>query len=122
MVCPFFSYLDPEEAPLRNFDCVDLGPARVEARISDDTHNAFNPSILMVEDVKKEGKDYPEIKRLILYHGGERGDWREGYRVLVEGNHVRIKAYRVDEGERKPKEEFEAILVNNLGQVKRTDK
>lgn len=122
MICPFFSYLDPEEAPLRNFDCEDLGITQVEARISDDTHNSFNPSILMLEDVKKEGKDCPEITRLILYHGGERGDWREGYRVLVEGNHVRIKTYRVKNKQRIPKEDFEAILVNNLGQVKRTDK
>lgn len=122
MVCPFFSYLNPEEAPLRNFDCEDLGPGRVEGRISDHTHNAFNPSILMLEEVKLNGREYPDISRLILYHGGERGDWREGYRVLVEGNHVRIKTYRVEEKQRKPKEEFEAILVNNLGQVKRTDK
>ena len=119
MVCPFFSYLDPEEAPLRNFDCADLGPARVEARISDHTHNPFNPTILMLEDVKLKGRDYPPISRLIIHHGAERGDWREGYRVAVKGRHVRIKTYRVLNGQREPEEEFEAILEDNLGDVKR---
>lgn len=121
MVCPFFSYLDPDEAPLRNFDCEDLGPAAVEARISDHTHNAFNPSILMLEEVKLEGKEYPGISRLILYHGGERGDWREGYRVRVHGRHTRIKTYRLKGGARRPEDEFEAVLGNNLGQVERID-
>ncbi len=121
MVCPFFSYLDPDEAPLRNFDCEDLGSAIVEARISDHTHNAFNPSVLELEEVKLGDKDYPDISHLILYHGGERGDWREGYRIRVNGNHVRIKTYRLAEGKRQPKEEFEAVLVNNLGRVLRID-
>lgn len=119
MVCPFFSYLDPEEAPLRNFDCEDLGPARVTACISDDTHNSFSPSVLMLEDVKLGDKDYPPITRLIIYHGAERGDWREGDRVLVEGRHVRITTYRVKDKNRELKEEFEAVLEDNLGDVKR---
>ena len=121
MVCPFFSYLDPEEAPLRNFDCENLGPAEVEAVISDDTHNAFNPTILMLEDVKLNGKDYPDITRLIIHHGAERGDWREGYRVSVKGYHVRIKTYRFADGRRELQEEFEAILEDNLGDVKRME-
>jgi len=121
MVCPFFSYLDPEEAPLRNFDCEDLGPAQVTARISDDTHNAVNPTVLGVEEVKLDGKDYPPITRLIIHQGAERGDWREGYRVSVTGRRVRVKTYRVENKERKPKEEFEAVLQRNLGDVKRLD-
>jgi len=121
MVCPFFSYLDPEEAPLRNFDCEDLGPARLEATIADATHNAFNPTILMLEGAKLDGEDRPEITRLILYHGGERGDWREGYRVRAEGNQVRIRTYRIDDRKRVPNENFDAVLVNNLGQVTRLD-
>jgi predicted nucleotidyltransferase len=121
MVCPFFSYLDPEEAPLRNFDCENLGPAEVEAVISDDTHNAFNPTILMLEKVKLNGKEYPGITRLIIHHGAERGDWREGYRVSVRGYHVRIRTYRLSGGKRELKEEFEAILEGNLGDVKRVE-
>ena len=119
MVCPFFSYLDPEEAPLRNFDCEDLGPALVSGRVSDDTHNAFNPTVLGLEEVKLAGKDYPPITRLIIYHGAERGDWREGDRVSVKGRHVRVRTYRVENKERKPGEEFEAVLEDNLGDVKR---
>ena len=119
MVCPFFSYIDPEEAPLRNWDCEDLGPAEVEARIRDHTHNPFNPSIMAIEDIRLNGKDYPDITRLIIHHGAERGDWREGYRVAVKGHHVRIKTYTVVDGTRRPKDEFEAILEDNLGDVKR---
>ncbi|MFH1038942.1 MAG: hypothetical protein V1789_09790 [PVC group bacterium] len=119
MICPFFSYLDPEEAPLRNFDCEDRGEAEITGRIADDTHNAFNPTYLIIDDVKRGGKECPGITRLILYHGGERGDWREGYRVRARGNHVRIKTFRMENGERKPLDAFEALLVNNLDQVKR---
>ena len=121
MICPFFSYLDPEEAPLRNFDCRDLGEAVVAGRIVDDTHNAFNPTYLMIDGAEKDGEDYPEITRLILYHGGERGDWREGYRFRARGNHVRITTYRVENGERIPEDEFEALLVNNLDQVEKVE-
>ncbi len=119
MICPFFSYLDPEEAPLRNFDCEDLGTAEITARIVDDTHNAFNPTYLIVDNVKLDGKDFSGITRLILYHGGERGDWRGGYRVRARGNHVRLKTYRMEAGARKPQDEFEALMVNNLDQVKK---
>jgi hypothetical protein len=119
MICPFFSYLDPEEAPLRNFDCEDLGAAEITGRIVDDTHNAFNPTCLLIDEVKLDGRDYPEITRLILYHGGERGDWREGYRFWARGNRVRIETYRIEDGMRSPAEEFEALLVNNLDQVKK---
>ena len=122
MVCPFFSYIDPEEAPLRNFDCENLGEATVEGRIADHTHNAFNPSVLILEEAKLNGKEHPPITRFILYHGGERGDWREGYRVSVKGYHVRIVSYRVRNGQRQKKEEFEAVLVNNLDQAKRINK
>lgn len=121
MVCPFFSYLDPEEAPLRNFDCESLGEGTVEARIVDHTHNAFNPSVLLLEGAKLEGRDCPAITRFILYHGGERGDWREGYRVRVRGFHVRITTYRCRGGRREKREEFEAVLVNNLDQAKRIE-
>lgn len=121
MVCPFFSYLDPEEAPLRNFDCEELGEGLLEATISDDTHGAFNPSLLRLEKVALNGKDYPDLTRLILYHGGERGDWREGDRIQARGEHVRVRTYRLQEGKRSPKETFDALLINNLGQVEKID-
>ena len=121
MICPFFSYIDPDEAPLRNFDCEDLGTAEISGRIIDDTHNSFNPTYLIIDEVKLDGQDCPDITRLILYHGGERGDWRDGYRFQARGNRVQIKTYRMEEGKRKPQEEFEALLVNNLDQVKKID-
>lgn len=119
MICPFFAYLDPNQAPLRNFDCEDRGETVITGRIIDDTHNAFNPTYLLIDEVERDGKEYPDITRLILYHGGERGDWREGYRFRARGNHVRIRTYRLKNGRRDGDEEFEALLVNNLDQVKR---
>ncbi len=120
MVCPFFSYLDPEEAPLRDFDCEDRGEAVLEGRIVDHTHNAFNPSVLEVDNCRLDGRATDSITRLIFYHGGERGDWREGFRFRARGNHVRITARR-REGGREKREEFEALLVNNLDRVVRLD-
>lgn len=121
MICPFFSYLDPEEAPLRNFDCSDMGPAEITGLIVDDTHNAFNPTVLLVDDVRLKGKEYSDITRLILYHGGERGDWREGDRFKAVGNHVRIKTYRLENKARKEGDEFEALLINNLARVQKIE-
>lgn len=121
MICPFFSYLDPDQAPLRNFDCEDLGAAEITGRIVDDTHNAFNPTYLIVDGVQLDGRDCPDITRLILYHGGERGDWREGNLFRARGNRVRIATYRIKDGARNPRDEFEALLVNNLDQVARID-
>ncbi|MFH1037960.1 MAG: hypothetical protein V1789_04720 [PVC group bacterium] len=118
MVCPFFSFLDPEEAPLRNFDCEDRGPVVVEATVADDTFNAVNPTILMLEDVKVAGKADPEINRLIIHHGAERGDWREGNRIRVKGHRVWIRTYRVVEKQRQPLDEYIAVMEDNLGDVR----
>ncbi len=118
MVCPFFSFLDPEEAPLRNFDCADLGPVEVEATVADDTYNAVNPTILMLEDVKVSGKAEPGISRLIIHHGAERGDWRKGNRIRIKGHRVGITTYRIVDKKRHPLDEYLAVLEDNLGDVR----
>ncbi|HOO77178.1 MAG TPA: hypothetical protein PK636_03740 [bacterium] len=117
MVCPFFSYLDPERAPLRDFECEELGGISFRARIADDTHNAFNPTVLGLEDTRTEGPGAGEVSRLILYHGGERGDWRKGDRVEGTGTRCRMRTFRKKNGVRAPAETFSAVVVNNLDQV-----
>ncbi len=119
MVCPFFSYLDPDESPMRNFDCEELGEVVMEARISDDTHNATNPTFLGVVDVKIDGVPRPSITHLIIHHGAERGDWRRGFRVRVKGHHVLVKRYKMVDGKREPIDQFEAVFEDNFGDVKK---
>jgi hypothetical protein len=119
MICPFFSYLDLHECPLRDFSCEHLGSASFEGRVCDHTHNAYNPSILMLDEVKMNGKSRADAMRLILYHGGERGDYVEGDRVVGEVAHVLIRTYEGSGDERKEKEEYEALLATNIGEVKK---
>lgn len=117
MVCPFFSYLDPAEAPLRDFDCEELGEVEFGARIADALHNAFNPTILGVEETSSRGPGAGDFSRIVLYHGGERGDWREGARVRGQGTRCLIRTYRREGEKRLPQEKFTAVVINNLAQV-----
>jgi len=117
MVCPFFSYLDPEQAPLRNFDCEEVGEVEFSARIANDAHNAFNPTVLDVEEVKTEGPGKGEASRVVLYHGGERGDWRKGARIQGRGTRCLIGTYRMKNGVRTALDKFPAIMINNLDQM-----
>jgi len=117
MVCPFFSYLDPEEAPLRDFACEELGRVSFRARIADDTHGAFNPTVLDLDEAQTDGPGQGEITRLVLYHGGERGDWRQGDRVAGTGTRCRIQTFRQESGKRRPGEWFAAVIINNLDQM-----
>ncbi len=121
MICPFFSYIDLEECPLRDFTCEEIAPVKLEGRVCDHTHNAYNPTILTLERVKLDGKDYSGNIRLILYHGGERGDYVEGDRLIGEGTHVFIRTFKGMGSERKQVEEYEALLATNIGQVKKAD-
>jgi len=115
MVCPFFSYLDLDEAPLRNFTFEDCGPVVVEGVVCDDTHNGFNPTLLGLESAKIDGKTWRGGLNLILYHGGERGDYREGDRVCANGHLGGITTY--DAKGTKVRERFDAVLVTNLEDV-----
>ena len=115
MVCPFFSYLDLDEVPLRNFSFEDCGSVVVEGVVCDDTHNCFNPTILGLETAKINGKSYSGELRLILYHGGERGDYVEGDHLCANGRFGSITTY--GDGGSKVREQFEAVIVINLEDV-----
>ncbi|MDP8214378.1 MAG: hypothetical protein RAO92_01435 [Candidatus Euphemobacter frigidus] len=119
MFCPFFSLLDPDEFPLRDFTIEELGMAKLEGRVCDHTFNAFNPTLLRLDRVKIDGKTRDEDIHLVLYHGEERGDYLEG--DLVEGRamHTVIRTFRGKGPERKQADEFEAIVTGTMGEIKK---
>lgn len=120
MFCPFFSYIDLDECPLRDFSCEEIDPVTLEGRVSDHTYNAYNPTILTLDGVKIDGKDRAGDIRLVLYHGGERGDYVEGDRVVAKGTHVNIHTFTGAGEERRRADEFEAVIATNLGDVVKT--
>jgi len=119
MFCPFFSYIDLAECPLKDFTCEVIGPVKFDARVADHTHNAYNPTLLGIEKVRLDGKGRPGEMRLILYHGGERGDYVEGDRVTGEGTHVLVRTFAGTGAARKQGGEFEAVLATNIGDVRK---
>jgi predicted nucleotidyltransferase len=118
MVCPFFSYTIENEIPLLNFTCHNPVKASVEGIICDHTHNCFNPSILMLEKVKINNQIYKEPLRLIIYHGGARGDYIEGMKVKVQADLVEIVRYKNVQESKIKIDEFKAVLVTNFDQFK----
>jgi hypothetical protein len=119
MFCPFFSYIDLDECPLRDFTCEAVGPVAIEGRVADHTYNAYNPTILDLDKVSFDGKDRSGNLRLILNHGGERGDYVEGDRITGGGTHVIIRTFKGTGAERRQVEEYEAILTTNIGDVRK---
>ena len=115
MICPFFSLLDADEFPLRDFSAEELGKVEIAGRVADHTFNAFNPTILILDQVKLDGKDRSENLHLILYHGVERGDYWEGDRIEGEGIHTIIRTFQ-GLG-REPAGEFEAIVAPTMGGI-----
>ncbi len=113
MICPFFSLLDPDEFPLRDFTAEELGQVEIEGRVADHTFNAFNPTVLGLEDVKIDGEPRPSVARLVLYHGVERGDYWEGDRIEGEGTHTIIRTSQ--DGE------FEAVVAPTMGGIKKVE-
>lgn len=106
MICPFFSYDNPSEVPLPEFE-LELRARDVEAvvTVGNDDHTGFMPSFLPLSEASVLGKDMAMPTVLVIYHGGKRGEYRKGDRVRVKGHDVRIKTTR---------NEFDAILVTDM--------
>ncbi|MDD5557993.1 MAG: hypothetical protein PHN82_12215 [bacterium] len=119
MFCPFFSYIDLDECPLRDFTCEAVGTVALTGRVADHTHNAYNPTILELEKVTLDGKGRAGTLRLILYHGGERGDYVEGDRLIGEATLVRIRTFAGTGDGRRRTGEYEAALTTNIGDVRK---
>lgn len=120
MFCPFFSYIDLDECPLRDFTCEAVAPVTIEGRVADHTYNAYNPTILDLERVSLNGKGRSGHLRLILNHGGERGDYVEGDRVAGGGTLVMIRTFKGTGAARRQTEQYEAVLTTNIGDVRKT--
>ncbi|MCX6339048.1 MAG: hypothetical protein NTX71_03905 [Candidatus Aureabacteria bacterium] len=121
MFCPFFSYIDLDECPLRDFTCEEIGGVTLEGRVADHTHNAYNPTVLGLEKVALDGKNRSGQLRLILYHGGERGDYVEGDRIAGKGTHVLIRTFKGTGAARRQSDEYEAVLTTNIGDVHKAE-
>jgi hypothetical protein len=106
MICPFFSYTNPEEIPLRGFE-LDLIQDDVEATvtIADDTHTGFMPTYLPLTETRIGGGTALRDPVLVIYHGGKRGEYRRGDRVKARGHLTRMKT---------PGRIFDAILVTDM--------
>ena len=90
LLCPFFVYQDHQQAPLCQAE-VELIESNVEGRasVADDTHNAYLPIYLGLEEVEIEGKNYPRLD-FICYDGSIRGEYRRGDRIHFKGRLLKI--------------------------------
>lgn len=110
LMCNFFTYKNPAEAPLRDFkmDVIEEDVV-IEAEIVDDTHGIYTPTVLSIEIfnlITREGKTVNsstlDSTRLIAYHTATRGECFQGDRVKARGALVNIHT---------PTDEYKAICV-----------
>jgi predicted nucleotidyltransferase len=105
LICPFFSYIDPAEIPLRRFELKLIEEeAELTGLVADDTHTFYMPSLLQLDEVRMRERPRPPLT-LILYHGALRGEYRTGDRVRARGSLVEVKT---------PERSFPALLSTNL--------
>ncbi len=114
MICPFFSYSDPLEIPLKEFEML-LKESEVEltGKVTDDTHTFYMPSVLELNEVEIAGKPNLSTLTLILYHGGLRGEYKKGDRVKARGKLIEVKT---------PARSFPALLSTNLDETRKINK
>ncbi|KQC15918.1 MAG: hypothetical protein APR56_11405, partial [Methanosaeta sp. SDB] len=111
MICPFFSYTDPSEIPLKDFTMeVEEEQAGLEGTVVNDRHTFYMPSVLKLEETRIEGHPDLTTLPLILYHGGLRGEYKVGDRVRARGSLVRIAS---------GKDNYPAFLCTNLTETEK---
>lgn len=110
LMCNFFTYKNPEDAPLRDFrmDVIEED-VLIEAEVTDDIHSIYTPTVLSIGNVSvvNEEKQKTDVSvlgstRLIAYHTATRGECFRGDKVRARGALVNIKT---------PQEEHKAICV-----------
>ena len=105
LICPFFSYADPAEIPLREFKLKLIEEtAELTGLVVDDTHTFYMPSLLQLDEVKIAGRARSPLA-LILYHGALRGEYKKGDRVKARGSLVEVIT---------PDRSFPALLSTHL--------
>lgn len=98
LMCNFFTYGNPEEAPLRDFEMEVLAEdVQVEATVTDDVHSVYTPTVLGLTDiiVKTVGErtvnaKVPMDMKLIAYHTATRGECFSDDRVKARGALVNV--------------------------------
>ncbi|MDP8215444.1 MAG: hypothetical protein RAO92_08370 [Candidatus Euphemobacter frigidus] len=111
MICPFFSYTDIPEIPLKEFEMeVEEEGVELTGTIVDDRHTFYMPSVLKLAEVEFPGRPKVSELTLILYHGGLRGEYKIGDRVKARGDLVRVTT---------PKESYLALLSTNLTETEK---
>ena len=98
LMCNFFGYKNPNDAPLRQFRMNVLQEnICVEGTVSDDTHSMYTPTILQLQDIRLSSRiiKYPENFygkqiSLIIYHKASRGECVFGDRVKAWGALVEV--------------------------------
>jgi predicted nucleotidyltransferase len=106
MICPFFSYTDLSEVPLKDFTMeVEAEGVEVTGTVVNDRHTFYMPSVLRLAEAEVPGRSDLKALGLILYHGGLRGEYKVGDRVRARGDLVQVKT---------PEETYPALLSTNL--------
>ena len=104
-MCSFFSYGNPEDAPLRDFEMEVLIPdLTLEGSVEDDTHSIYTPTILgldharalQAENQEKIDMETLESIQLIIYHTAARGECFAGDRVRARGALVTVRTPRLE--------------------------
>ena len=106
MICPFFSYTDPGEIPLKDFSMeVEQSGIEITGTVVNDRHTFYMPTVLRLAEAGVPGREEITDLGLILYHGGLRGEYQVGDRVRARGDLVRVTT---------PEESYPALLSTNL--------
>lgn len=110
LMCNFFTYGTPEDAPLREFEMDVIAPdVSVRGTVYEDTHSMYTPTVLGLTDVQIEkvgdrsvNERAPEDIKLIAYHTATRGECFSEDVVTAQGALVNVRT---------PEEEYRAICV-----------
>lgn len=98
LICCFFTYQNPNLAPLRKFAMDVVAPeVTVEAIVAEDIHGIYTPTVLEVTDSQLvSGEDRIKIEtqdrlfQIIAYHTASRGESFKGDKITSTGALVRI--------------------------------
>lgn len=98
LLCSFFTYKDPKDAPLRDFEMEVVEPdVVVEGEVSNDVHTMYTPTVLGIGRVclksvggQQVDEALDEPLQLIAYHTATRGECFEGDTVRAAGALVRV--------------------------------
>lgn len=111
MICPFFSYTDLDEIPLKDFTMeVKEKAIEVTGTVINDRHTFYMPSVLTLAKAEVPGRKELSELPLILYHGGLRGEYKVGDRIRIQGTLVQVTT---------PKESYPALLSTNLTETEK---